>query len=322
MQQSPKAHLTVSQAETIGPSLRDLEAFCLVVDHRSFTAVSRLLKESKATISRRIARVEEWVDTALLHRTTRHVVPTEDGAAYRERLRHVLELLDDAAAHTRGAQAVPHGRLRITAPPAFGAKLAPALIAFGARYPRVVIEAIVTSRVVDVHAEQVDVALRIAFALADSSLLAHRLLPVDVILVASPRYLEANRPPRTIADLRAHRMLLPTLGHEEKWRALGSADMTALLDLDLVPAVASSDMDFVRELALADGGIAPLPTLAVQQELSRGTLVRVLPKLDLPQAHLYLVHRGARIVPPKVRAFVDFMRDALGSRPARRRLRA
>jgi DNA-binding transcriptional LysR family regulator len=106
--------------------------------------------------------------------------------------------------------------------------------------------------------------------------------------------------------------MFPTLGHEHKWRAPGSNDAAALFRI--APAMASSDMDFVRELALAGGGIAALPSVSVGPDLERGSLVRVLAALDLPKASLYLVHRSARVLAPKVRAFREFVVEALGAR--------
>jgi len=76
-------------------------------------------------------------------------------------------------------------------------------------------------------------------------------------------------------------------------------------------AVAGSDLGFLKEMALAGAGIAVLPRLSVQRELSDGELVQILPGYHWPGAGLFLIHRGGTFVAPKIRAFVDYVRDAL-----------
>lgn len=298
--------------------IRDLQTFCLTVDLRSLTAVARLTGESKATVSRRIARVERALDVQLLNRTPRHVEPTEEGAAYRQRVAQVLELLEDANATMRRSQVTPNGRLRITAPPEFGSLLAPILVSFGERYPDVTVEALMSQRRLDLDADQVDVALRFSFGLADSSLVAHRLLDLDIAFVASPGYLRRHSPtPQRIQDLAAHRVVMLTFARPgsrsasrstKGWRAFEAVTS------GIRPALTSSDMNFVRDLALAGGGVAFLPSVCVTHDLERGRLVRVLDgHANMPMASLYLVHRGARVLPPKVRAFKSHILAAFGA---------
>jgi len=315
MQQARTKKHDVSFDATNSPALRDLQVFCLVVDRRSFTAVARLLRESVPTVSRRVARVEESLGVQLIQRNARRVEPTDEGNAYRLELSQVFEVLEDANARVRGATAAPRGRLRITAPPAFGPLLAPILARFGERYPDVSLEAAITTRIVELDTEQLDAALRLSFGLPDSSLIAHRLLDVEFAFVASPNYLKRHAPPpRLLADLGVHRVLM-IHENQAKWRAVRSPTVSALQKLR--PFLASSDLNFIRDLALAGAGIALLPQLCVAAELHRGDVARVLNDTALPKGTLYLLHRGGRVLPPKLRAFRDFMIEAV-AKPARR----
>lgn len=320
MQQARTAKHDVSFDATNSPTLRDLQAFCLVVDRRSFTAVARLLRESVPTVSRRVARVEGALGVQLIQRNARRVEPTDEGNAYRLELSQVFEVLEDANARVRGATAAPRGRLRITAPPAFGALLAPILARFGELHPDVSLEAAITTRLLDLDTEQLDAALRLSFGLPDSSLIAHRLLDVQFAFVASPNYLKRHAPPpRLLADLGAHRVLM-IHENQAKWRAVRSPTVSALQKLR--PFLASSDLNFIRDLALAGAGIALLPQLCVAAELESGQVVRVLGDTTaLPKGTLYLLHRSGRVLPPKLRAFRDFMIEAV-AKPARRGSRA
>lgn len=258
MEQALVRKLHVSDDETSISDLRDLRAFCLTVDLRSLTAVARLTGESKPTISRRIARVEQALGIRLLHRNPRRVEPTEEGALYRQRLAQVLELLDDANATIRRSDVAPSGRLRVTAPPEFGPLLAPLFVDFGERFPNVTVEALMSQRLLDLDADHIDVALRFSFGLADSSLVAHRLLDLDVAFVASPTYLRRRGPaPTELDELSQHRVLMLTQVRpsaravpqtSKGWRAFKA------LTASLQPSLISSDMNFIRELALAGGG--------------------------------------------------------------------
>ena len=296
----------VADSETLVEDLLDLRAFCLVTDLRSVTSAAKIMEESKATVSRRIARLEQVLGVSLLRRTPRLVEPTEDGLAYRTRVGEILELLGDANTTVRGARAVPSGHLRVTSPPEFNALLAPLVVAFGDRYPDVVVDLLVTEQVVDLGAEHVDVALRAASRLPDSQLIAHRLLDLVAIAVAAPDYLRRFRAPRRLEDLDDHRIV--QLGAMTRSLPLSRVDGTGgTVELRLRPAMLASDMNFVKEAVLAGAGMAFLPTVVVEKELAEHRLVHVLKPYRAAGAALYLLYQGGRFLPPKIRAFRDFV---------------
>src|ERR1041384_6557480 len=188
VQQEPKPKPQVADSATIVGDVLDLRAFCLVVDLGSITLAAKKLRESKATLSRRISRLEGAIGVSLVKRSSRLVEATEDGAVYRERVGNVLELLGEANDEARHTLKTPSGTLRITAGHEFNSVLAPIVVAFAQRFPDVKIDMLVTQAVLDFDRDGVDVALRVGRKLSDSSLITHKIMELDPVIVAAPEY--------------------------------------------------------------------------------------------------------------------------------------
>jgi DNA-binding transcriptional LysR family regulator len=306
---------SVAAAETSTTDLRDLRAFCLVVDLGSITAAAKTLGETKGSVSRRLTRLERALGVALLRRTPRLVQATEDGAAYRARVGRVLELLDDANTEAQHARALPSGLLRVTAPYDLGVSIfAPLIAGFAERFPEVSVELLLTEAFLDFDAQQIDVALRAASVLQDSSLIAHKLENVEGRLFASPAYLKKHGAPRRPEDLTRHRLLLFRATRGSATLTLRKKGDDKATRLRVRAAISASDFAFGREAAIAGGGIAVVPTLVVKRDVDEGKLVPVLKDYVLLEAGIYLVHPGTRFPSPKVRAFRDYMIEAFAAR--------
>jgi DNA-binding transcriptional LysR family regulator len=296
----------VSVSETSQTDVADLRAFCLVVDLGSITAAAKALGETKGSVSRRLTRLERVLGVSLLRRTPRLVQATDDGAAYRVRIGRALELLDEANSRAQHARVVPSGHLRVTAPFDLAVSVFADIVAgFVAAYPEITIEMLLTEAFLDFDANQVDVALRAAGSLPDSSLIAHRLAPIEAGLFASPTYLEKHGRPRRTDDLAKHRLLMFRGTRGVATLALRRRDQDKPLKLRAKAAITASDFTFCKAAALAHGGIAMLPTLVARRELDEGLLVPVLKEWVLMEASLYLVHPATRFLLPKVRVFRD-----------------
>lgn len=299
--------------------LDDLRAFALVSDHGSLAAAARALGESKATVSRRITRLEARLDAALLSRSPRGIGPTEVGVTYRARVAEILALLDDAsAAAMHGGSPTPSGELRVTLAPGFGTALAPDFAAFCKQCPDVSLVVHVASRFVDLEKERFDVAIRSSARLADSSLKAVRVgnPHLEGLLVAAPSYVAERGAPGAPHELADHR-LLAVSDTGGPYTMLLESD-GARTDITLPLAIAGSDIELVKELTLHGSGIALLPRASVRRELDDGLLVHVLPRHVWPSQNLFLIHRAVPYTPLKVRAFVDFLRQRLVARTATR----
>ncbi|WP_394822829.1 LysR family transcriptional regulator [Pendulispora albinea] len=283
------------------PQIEELEAFVRVAELGSLTAAAKRLRVPKSTLSRRLSRLEEGLGTQLLTRTTRKLHLTEVGTAYLEQVAPALARIDEASREAQGDRDIPRGHLRITAPVDLATTWLPPLVAvFRARHPALRIEVLVEARFMDLVGEGVDLAVRPAFELADSGLVARRISSTELALWASPRYLRRHGTPRAPSDLTDH--VLAVLGRPIARLTLSGPDGAHTADVQT--SIASNDPIFLRELALKDGGIAILPGLFARAD--RG-LARVLPGYCLRPVGLYLVHPAARVVPAKVRVFRDFL---------------
>jgi len=307
---------TVADPTTSPHDVADLRAFCLVADLGSITAAAKTLGETKGSVSRRLARLEQRLGVSLVRRSPRLVQPTDDGLAFRQRVGHALELLDEATAAVQHTNATPRGRLRVTAPADLAVRLiAPLLAQFSSLYPEVQVEMLLTDKRLDFDAEQLDIAFRAAASLGDSALIVRKLLDLEPMLVATPSYLEARKTPREPDDLAQHRMLLFRASGGQSVTLSKVSDPKASVTVRVRSDLLANDGELLREVALAGGGIAMVPKIFVDREIAQKRLVHVLRgyRVDWGAA-LYLLHPPRQFLPAKVRAFRDFMVDALASR--------
>ena len=289
--------------------LQDLRAFCAVADLGSITGAARSLGEAKGSVSRRLTRLETRLGVALLQRSPRLVQITDEGLAFRDRLRRALALIDEAHASVRHVGKEPKGRLRITAPVDLALRvLAPIVSDFCRQHREVRIEMLMTEAHLDFDTHRIDVALRAARRpLGSSSLVARPLAKTRGRFFAAPLYVSLHGAPRTVAELASHRVLLAgparlTLQRDRDARAKA---------VDLTPFVAANDFAFIRELALAGTGVALLPELLAAADVRAGRLQPVLPDITAFSGTLYLLRRVGPTARPAVRAFVDFAAEAI-----------
>jgi DNA-binding transcriptional LysR family regulator len=285
--------------------------FLRVVELKSFTAAAESLGLPKSSVSRSVSRLEESLGVQLLRRTTRAVSLTEAGATYVREASAALAALEDAHAALSQLDRRPHGPVRITAP----ADLATLVLAdVGTRFvrknPGITLEFLLTSRVVNLVDEGVDLAVR-AGPLRDSSLRARRVKGLEARLMAAPSYLEAHPAPTVVAELSQHDCVLfrPRRGRSE-WALVGPAGPERV---EVRGPIGGDDFTFVREAALAGAGIALLPTLLCEQDVARGRLVRVLPGYGTAAAPLHVVWPGSRQLPQRVSLVRDWLVSSLGA---------
>lgn len=295
--------------ETKEVDLRDLRAFCRVVDLGSVTAAAAVLGETKGSVSRRLARLEAKLGVPLLSRTARRVRPTEEGQRYRERVGRAVALVDEAGAELSGQRSEPSGVVRITAPPDLGVSLlAPLMGELAERHPLVHLDLLLTDAVLPFAENALDLALRAAITLPDSSLIAHRLGGMRMLFAASPAYLAAHGAPTHPDELTRHRLLAyrRTRGLE---LVLHGPD-GARAEITLTPQILASDGGFLREAAIAGGGIAGIPLVFAREALADGHLVPVLPAWEAEfGARIHLLHAGGQTLSAGVRAVRDLIRE-------------
>jgi len=286
-------------------SLSALALFAKVVELQSFTAAARATGLSKSAVSKQVARLEDRLGARLLNRTTRRLSLTEVGATFYERAVRIIEEAEAAEAEVGSLAAAPRGRLRINAPMTFGTMhLGPAIPAFLSQYPEIEIDLSLDDRIVDLVHDGYDAAVRIS-TLGDSSLVARRLAPARHVICASPGYLAQHGRPAQPDDLRRHNCLAYAYRRTgAEWRVVGDDGPVAV---PVHGCLRSNNGDVLMAAALAGVGVVLMPTFIAGPALAAGTLVALFEEA-LPDGHaIYAVYPHRRHVPPKVRAFVDFL---------------
>jgi DNA-binding transcriptional LysR family regulator len=294
--------------------LGNIRAFVRVVDRNGFAAAARDLGVSRSLVSKAVIRLENELGTQLLQRSTRRVTPTEAGLAFYDRALRILSDVEEALSAVRDLQEKPAGRLRINAPMSFGTlHLAPLVAEFMARYPDVQVELVLGDRFIDPIEEGFDVTLRIGERPALSSLMLREFVESKRVLCASPAYLRLAGEPVTPAELRQHRCL--HYGYQDSgshWRLAGPVDEKSWA---IHCVMWSNNGEILKAAAIADQGIALLPTFIVGSALQEGSLRTLLNDYRPRATRLFALYPRHRHLSAKVRLFIDMLEELIGSRP-------
>ena len=290
-----------------------MRAFVAVVTEGSFSNAANTLQLSPQLVSKYVSKLEEQLNTRLLNRTTRKVSLTEAGSHYFGHAQQILLSIDDMESKLGGLQQNPKGVLRISAPVSFALKhMAKLITDFQIHYPLVNVDLQLTDRKVDIVEEGFDVALRIG-QLKSSSLIAKKVAPIRVMLCAAPDYLNKHGTPTQPEDLERHRYL-----HYSYMNMDGKDDIYQLLKAKYLKQgseLRSNNGDVLVDAAIAGAGIVLQPTFIISEALSSGKLVVVLPKLEPEALGLYAVYAHRKLLPHKVRCFIDFVEGYYGTPP-------
>lgn len=290
-----------------------MRAFVAVVVEGSFSNAAHILQLSPQLVSKYVSRLEEQLNIRLLNRTTRKVSLTEAGSHYFAHAQQILLSIDDMESQLSGLQQNPKGVLRISAPVSFALKhMAKLITDFQNRYPLVTIDLQLTDRKVDIVEEGFDIALRIG-KLKSSSLVAKQIAPIRVVLCASPEYLKHHGTINNPEDLESHRYL-----HYSHMNMDGKENIYQLLKAKVLTQgneFSSNNGDVLVEAAIEGAGFVLQPTFIVSEAVSNGKLVIVLPELEPKRIGLYAIYAHRKLLPHKVRCFIDFMEGYYGSPP-------
>lgn len=303
--------------ETRGVMLGSIELFCLAAELESFTAAATQAGLTPAAVSRAIGRLEERLAVRLFVRSTRKIRLTDGGRAYYAQCKQALGQLAEAERELTGRQTEPAGLLRISAPTTFGHYLLlPLLPAFRKRHPQVQVEVQVSNRNVDFTAESFDLAIR-ARTPPDSGLVARKLMDAELVVAAAPAYLRRAGRPKKLEDLAGHeciQFLLPRTGQRVAWEFRRDGE-----DVEIeTPGsyTCADDVLAVATLARAGAGLVQTHRFILQDDLARGTLVEVLQPFGGRARPFSLIYPATRHMPLRVRVFIDFLAQKMGSGPA------
>ncbi|HVJ40433.1 MAG TPA: LysR family transcriptional regulator [Dongiaceae bacterium] len=290
--------------------LSGLSAFVRTADLGSFVAAGRVLGLSASAVGKAVTTLEHQLGVRLFQRSTRSIRLTEEGRLFHERCRRILDDLTDAQASLAAAVATPRGRLRISVPLVSYHLLLPILPEFMRQHPEVELDIDFNDRIVDLVEEGVDVAIR-SGDLPDSRLMARALRPFQLILCASPAYLETHGTPQTPRDLDGHlaiRFRFPNSGKLQDWPLTQSGGME---DRHPHTVLTCNNMEALRGAVLSGLGIGCMPDFLARSPLAAGQLRTVLDDhIDGP-GQFHLLWPSNRHLSPKVRVFVDFLGECL-----------
>jgi DNA-binding transcriptional LysR family regulator len=295
-------------------SLQHLRIFVFTMRRKSLSEAARSLSLSPATISRRISALEAELGVQLLDRTSRTLKPTEAGRNFLQHAERVLEALADAEAAVYNTKQEPRGRLRIHSRTQTGLTIiAPLLPKFIEKYPDVVIEYQLSEHPVNLVEQDFDVDFR-SGASDDSNFIIKRLVDSDDILVASPAFARAHPEIQHPNDLR-HVPCLTYQRDQESTSWWYIDEQGAAKELPIQGAISSNNGEVLRVAAVGGAGVALLFGATCRASLADGSLVRLLPSYRFAVTSftngVYAVFRRSQKLPVKVRAFIDYMTEAL-----------
>ncbi len=291
-----------------------MRMFVRVVESGSFSAVAREAGVGQPAVSKQISALEAHLGAQLLRRTSRSLSVTEAGQEFYESSVQLIGDLEAAESRVGRGQNAPSGLIRVTVAPVFGhLHVVPRLPEFFMRYPDIVLELVVTDRIINLVEEGIDLAIHNG-DLKDSTLIAQRIATTPIITVASPDYLKAHGEPASPSDLDGHRCIIfAPQGAPRPWWFAGKFG-----DIEYQPkgSFRTNDADQIRAAVLANLGLAHAPGWLFAREIARGAVRVVLHDHEPEPLSISAVHPAGRRLATKVRVFIEFLSGIFANEPS------
>ena len=295
--------------------LQAMEVFVQVVDAGGFTRAAENMQLPKATVSTLVQALETTLAVKLLHRTTRQVSVTSDGAAYYERCLRILSDVREAEESLSTNRASPSGRLRVDVSTGMANDLIiPALPDFFERYPDIRLDLGCSDRAIDLIEEGVDCAIR-GGNLPDSALIARRIGVLHFVVAGTPEYLAKHGRPAHPTDLANHRCVnyfSSKSGKAMEWDFV-RGDETIMVS---VPAcLAVNDSTVYTNAGLQGLGLVQMASYKIESLVHTGLMELVLEDWTSEPMPINIVYPQNRHLSAKVRVFVEWVADLLNTHP-------
>lgn len=285
--------------------MNTIPVFVAAAESVSFSQAAEKLHVTRSAVAKTISRLEERLGVTLFNRTTRSQSLTDEGSLYYESCRRALDEIRMAEHLLEGGKLQASGKLRVSVPVLLGQMyVSPILTALTQQHPRLELEISFSDRPVDLPEEGFDLAVRIGALPDSSSLIARELGAHSMVFCASPDYLRQAGEPLSPDDLKQHAAVAYSRsGRILKWRVKNDKDEIT----DLVPPARflMDDMQAVKDIAVAGGGIASLPYWLVREELAAGSLIEILKNRSAGSWPVYAVWPRTPHLSLKVRLAVD-----------------
>jgi LysR family transcriptional regulator for bpeEF and oprC len=289
-----------------------MQLFVRIVELGSFTKAADDLQLPRASVTLAVQQLEKRLGARLLQRTTRHVSPTQDGAAYYERCQRLLSDLEETeSVFASSGSSKPRGKLRVDLHGTVARHYVfPAIADFFALYPDIELEIGMGDRLVDLVREGVDCVLRVG-ELNDSSMVARRVATLRQVTCASPAYLDKYGAPDSIAALRGHRAVNFLSTRTGKPLPFDFIEDGVARSVQLKGPVSVTDADAYHACCLAGLGLVQKPRYHIERELADGSLVEVLEAFRPAPMPVSVLYPHNRQLSPRVRVFVDWLADVM-----------
>ena len=288
--------------------LDNIAVFVRVVELGSLSSAGRDMRISPAVASNRIKELEKHLGVRLFNRTTRQLMPTEQGTVFYAGAKNILDAVTEAEAAVSALSGQPRGTIRVTAPLGLGRRMiASGIPEFRARYPDIEVRLRLSDHEVDIMKEGIDVAFRLGL-LEDSSLRMRGVMDCERVLVAAPRYLEDHGEPQSPEELLRHDcLMLRYPGAREHFWTLQTP--SGPRKLDVRGPYDSDDGDVLTGWAIAGHGIVLKPRFEVEPFIRDLRLKVILPDAPPQPVQLAAVYPHRQYQDTKVRLLLDFMAD-------------
>jgi DNA-binding transcriptional LysR family regulator len=292
--------------------LGGVSVLAAIADGGSFARAADALRLSPSGVSRAVARLEARVGVRLLDRTTRSVTLTDEGRRLYAEVGPLLHGIEDAFTHTSGSAAVVRGRLRVNVDVFFSRMmLAPHIGRFLDRYPELSLELVAREQLGDLVAEGFDTAVRFGKP-PSSALVARKLFETRTVTVAAPAYLKKHGRPAAPEDLAKHVCI--QVRHSQTGQPLDDWEFQrgrSVVSVKTSGRLLVTEVGTLLRVCLAGVGIARIKAIGVQELLDQGQLIDLFPNWPGERFPLYALYPSRQLPAAKVRAFLDFVREAI-----------
>lgn len=293
--------------------LNSLKVFVRVAQFKSFKQAAANLGLTSSAVSKAITRLEAEMGVSLLQRTTRSVGLTEDGMAFFDNCRHILEEIERAENLLSRATLGPHGRLRVHMTVGYGRRIImPKLHRFLAHYSNLSVSVELSDRVVDIVNEGFDIDIRIG-EISDGRVVARKLDEIRFVTCASPSYLATYGTPQTPGDLEKHNCLAYAVMHTGRMREWLFQEAGRVRTQHVSGTLDANNSEALLRAAAAGVGLAQVSQFIARDAIAKGQVMTVLDDYAPPGKPVYAIYPRPHHVAQKVRAFIDFLISKEGS---------
>jgi DNA-binding transcriptional LysR family regulator len=292
----------------------DMQSFVRIVEAGSITKAANQLNIAKSAMSKRLSNLESRLGITLLNRTTRSLILTDNGKAYYNECKRIIDDVVEVEASLQNKQTALSGSIKVAVPLSFGLlHLAPAINEFNRLHPEIRFEIDFNDRKISLINEGYDLAIRVG-KLDDSNLMARKITSIKTLLVASQDYLDEHGTPLVPADLlhghnKLHYSNISAVYHfnDEKGQKI---------QINLPSTIISNNGDYLSKCALEGLGIISTPDFISYKEINSGRLIPLLTKfLESPEIGVNAIYPQTRHLSRKIRSLIDFLVDYFGESP-------